>query len=131
MVASAMPLAAKVPLEDPLIHLRCSTVLEYRRGRTIYSREQPSASVYLVIAGKVKVTRYSAAGQEVVLDIYQADDFFGEAALLGVCPLPKRLPRSKTPGSWPGRAPKSNRSHLGNRAWRSRCCKFWHGGMSI
>ncbi|MBZ5579488.1 MAG: Crp/Fnr family transcriptional regulator [Acidobacteriia bacterium] len=86
MVASAMPLAAKVPLEDPLIHLRCSTVLEYRRGRTIYSREQPSASVYLVIAGKVKVTRYSAAGQEVVLDIYQADDFFGEAALLGVCP---------------------------------------------
>jgi len=82
MVASSTPLSEKSSQEDPLAHLPCSRVLEYRRGYTIYGREQPSPGVYLVIEGKVKVTRYSDRGQEVVVDIYQTDEFFGESAFL-------------------------------------------------
>ena len=70
-------------LEDPLAHLPCSTILEYRKGQTIYSQEQPTTSIYLVIDGKVKVCRVADDGREVVVDIYQPDEFFGESAFLG------------------------------------------------
>jgi CRP/FNR family transcriptional regulator len=75
-------------LEDPLAHLPCSSILEYKKGQSIYSQDQPSASIYLVIEGKVKVSRMSDDGHQVILDIYQADEFFGESALLG---LPRRV----------------------------------------
>ncbi len=71
------------PLEDPLAHLPCSTILEYRKGQTIYSHDQPSTSIYLVIDGKVKVCRHADDGRQVVVDIYQPDEFFGESAFLG------------------------------------------------
>jgi CRP/FNR family cyclic AMP-dependent transcriptional regulator len=71
------------PLEDPLAHLPCSTILEYRKGQTIYSRDQPSTSIYLVIDGKVKVCRMADDGRQVVVDLYQPDEFFGESAFLG------------------------------------------------
>ena len=74
-------------LEDPLAHLPCSTILEYRKGQAIYSQDQPSTSIYLVIDGKVKVCRLADDGRQVVVDIYQPDEFFGESAFLG---LPSR-----------------------------------------
>jgi len=69
----------QIELEDPLDHLPFSNPLEYRKGRMIYSQEQPSTSLYLVVEGKVKVSRLADDGHQVVLDIYQADDFFGDA----------------------------------------------------
>jgi CRP/FNR family cyclic AMP-dependent transcriptional regulator len=69
-------------LEDPLAHLPCSSIVEYRRGQVIYSQDQPSTSIYLVIDGKVKVCRMADDGRQVVVDIYQADEFFGESAFL-------------------------------------------------
>ena len=77
----------QIELEDPLDHLPFSNPLEYRKGRMIYSQEQPSTSLYLVVEGKVKVSRLADDGHQVVLDIYQADDFFGESAFLN---LPRR-----------------------------------------
>jgi len=71
-------------LEDPLAHLPCSSIVEYRKGQMIYNQDQPSTSIYLVIDGKVKVSRLADDGHQVVVDIYQADDFFGESALLNL-----------------------------------------------
>ena len=45
--------------------------------------EQPSTSIYLVIDGKVKVCRLADDGRQVVVDLYQPDEFFGESAFLG------------------------------------------------
>src|SRR5580658_3150736 len=80
---SMAPAPQTRPLEDPLAHLPCSTILEYRKGQTIYSQDQPSTSIYLVIDGKVKVCRLADDGRQVVVDIYQPDEFFGESAFLG------------------------------------------------
>jgi CRP/FNR family transcriptional regulator len=71
------------PLEDPLAYLPCSTILEYSRGQLIYGRSQLSHSIYLVIDGKVKVCRTADDGRQVVVDIYQPDEFFGECGFLG------------------------------------------------
>lgn len=84
MATSPTALAPQRALEDPLAHLPCSSIVEYRRGQTIYNQDQPSTAVYLVIGGKVKVSRLADDGRQVVVDIYQADEFFGESAFLGL-----------------------------------------------
>jgi CRP/FNR family transcriptional regulator len=71
------------PLEDPLAYLPCSTIVEYEKGQLIYGRSQLSNSIYLVIDGKVKVCRTADDGRQVVVDIYQPDEFFGESGFLG------------------------------------------------
>ncbi len=70
-------------MEDPLAYLPCSTIVEYSRGQLIYGRSQVSNSIYLVIDGKVKVCRTADDGRQVVVDIYQPDEFFGECGFLG------------------------------------------------
>ena len=69
-------------LEDPLTHLPCTALREYRKGQVIYSRHERSTSIYLVIAGKVKLARVAEDGRHTVVGIYQADEFFGESAFL-------------------------------------------------
>src|SRR5271156_7002625 len=82
--APHQPAPQQRPLEDPLAHLPCSTIVEHRKGQTIYGQEQPSSSLYLVIDGKVKICRMADDGRQVVVDIYQPDEFFGESAFVGV-----------------------------------------------
>jgi CRP-like cAMP-binding protein len=65
--------------------LPCSKILEFHRKRVIYAQGQQSTSLYLVIAGNVTVCRAKETGRaELLLDIYQADEFFGECALIGL-----------------------------------------------
>jgi len=87
MGSTARVVAPQRTLEDPLAHLPCSSIVEYKKGQNIYSQDQPSTSIYLVIEGKVKVSRMAGDGHQVVMDIYQPDEFFGESALLN---LPQR-----------------------------------------
>src|SRR6202041_2776558 len=85
LMATSPPVTTvQKPLEDPLAHLPCSSIAEYRKGQLIYNQDQPSTSIYLVIDGKVKVSRLADDGHQVVVDIYQADEFFGESAFLSL-----------------------------------------------
>jgi len=84
MASSPTAYAPHKSLEDPLAHLPCSTIVEYRKGQTIYNQDQPSTNLYLVIDGKVKVVRLADDGHQVVVDIYQPDEFFGESAFLSL-----------------------------------------------
>jgi len=84
METGTMPLAANQSLEDPLSCLPCSTLLDFRTKEAIFSQGQPALSLYLVISGKVKVYRTSeTGGHQVLMDIYQADEFFGLSAFIG------------------------------------------------
>ena len=74
----------QIQLEDPLAHLPCSTIVEYRKGQTIYKQDQPSTNLYLVMEGKVKISRITDDGRPVMIDIYHRDEFFGESALLNL-----------------------------------------------
>src|SRR5438105_979719 len=79
----ALSAVSQKVLEDPLAHLPCSILSEYRKGKPIYSPDQPSSCIHLVIDGKVKVCRTAADGRQVLVDIYVSDEFFGESAFLG------------------------------------------------
>src|ERR1700676_5549325 len=84
MATSPIAIAPQKPLEDPLAHLPCSSIVEFKKGQTIFNQDQPSTNIYLVIDGKVKVSRLADDGHQVVVDIYQADEFFGESAFLNL-----------------------------------------------
>src|SRR3974390_2722048 len=57
MATSPSQLGPQEALEDPLAHLPCSTIVEFRKGQTIYNSDQRSSAIYLVIEGRVKVAR--------------------------------------------------------------------------
>src|ERR1700682_633118 len=84
IATSQIAVAPQKPLEDPLAHWPCSSIVEYRKGQMIYNQDQPSTAIYLVIDGKVKVSRLADDGHHVVVDISQADEFFGESAFLNL-----------------------------------------------
>lgn len=84
MASSIARVAPQKALEDPLAFLSCSIVAEYKKGQLIYDQDHPSTSIYLVIEGKVKVSRMGGDGRQVVVDIYQPDEFFGESAFLNL-----------------------------------------------
>jgi CRP/FNR family transcriptional regulator, cyclic AMP receptor protein len=89
-VETADAVAPQKALEDPLAYLPISRIVEYQKGELIYDQDQPSASIYLVIEGRVKVARLANNGRQTIVDIYQTDDFFGESALLHLPRRPER-----------------------------------------
>ena len=56
-------------VEDPLEYLPCSTILDYRKGQPIYNPDQPDTNLFLVIAGRVKVSRVTDDGRQVWEDV--------------------------------------------------------------
>jgi len=83
-MATPIVAAPQKALEDPLAHLPCSSIVEYKKGQVIYNQDQPSTNIHLIIEGKVKVSRLADDGHQVVVDIYQPDEFFGESAFLNL-----------------------------------------------
>lgn len=83
-MATPIVVAPQKALEDPLAHLPCSSIVEYKKGQVIYNQDQPSTNIHLIIEGKIKVSRLADDGHQVVVDIYQPDEFFGESAFLNL-----------------------------------------------
>ena len=75
------------PLEDPLDYLFSAQVVEYRKGQVIYNQDAPSTNIYVILKGRVKVSRLAEGGRQVIVNIYQTKEFFGESALVH---LPQR-----------------------------------------
>ncbi len=57
-------------------------VKTYRKNQVIFLEEETGNYMYIVLAGKVKVTKATSGGKETILAIHQPGDFFGEMALL-------------------------------------------------
>lgn len=72
---------------DILEDLPRSAIRTYRQGEAIYDSERPATHLYLVIEGRVKVLRTNVDGRDVLLDVYNAEELFGESVLLN---LPNR-----------------------------------------
>jgi CRP/FNR family transcriptional regulator, cyclic AMP receptor protein len=57
-------------------------VRSFPKNQVIFMEEETGKYMYIVLAGKVKITKATAGGKESLLAIHQAGDFFGEMALL-------------------------------------------------
>lgn len=78
-VSSSRP----VTFEDPLMYLPRKRIEEYAKGRTIYDAERPSAALFVLILGRVKVATTAGDGCETVGRIVRAEGIFGESCLIG------------------------------------------------
>ena len=54
----------------------------YNKGNIILFEEDPGDSLFIINEGKVKITRLSEEGKEVILSILGEGEFFGEMSLL-------------------------------------------------
>ncbi len=54
----------------------------YRKGQIIFLEEETGSYMYLVLSGKVKVSKAGSGGKETILAIHRTGDFFGEMSLL-------------------------------------------------
>ena len=77
-------LAPQKALEDPLLHLPCSNIVDFKKGQMIYSQDQPSTSIYLIIEGRIKISCVADDDHQVFVNIYQPDEFFGESVLVNL-----------------------------------------------
>ena len=78
-----MSRGASDSFQAPLRYLPRKPIEEVRKGRVIYSPVNPTERVYLVMRGRVKVATTTAEGCETIVRILCAEDFLGEAVLVG------------------------------------------------
>jgi CRP/FNR family cyclic AMP-dependent transcriptional regulator len=61
---------------------RIFRIRSYRKNQVIFLEEEAGTYMYIVLAGKVKVTKSTQGGKESILAIHRQGDFFGEMSLL-------------------------------------------------
>jgi CRP/FNR family transcriptional regulator, cyclic AMP receptor protein len=85
MASIATSATRETLIEDLLAHLPVSGTTEYSKSQIIFGPLNPSTNIYLVVTGKVGISKIAENGTEVLLEILRPDELFGESALLG-CP---------------------------------------------
>lgn len=60
----------------------------YKKKDVIFSEGEPSEWLYVVVEGKIKLTKLSQDGKEIILEIMSPLDFFGGLAVLRGFPYP-------------------------------------------
>ncbi|MBZ0154855.1 MAG: Crp/Fnr family transcriptional regulator [Alphaproteobacteria bacterium] len=53
----------------------------YKKGQTIFMEGDPAREMFLLKAGRVKLSKFSKEGNEITLDIRKGGDFIGEQVL--------------------------------------------------
>ncbi|KAF0143256.1 MAG: CRP/FNR family transcriptional regulator anaerobic regulatory protein [Nitrospirae bacterium] len=61
---------------------------KFRKKEAIFSEGDPSDWLYIVTKGKVKITKLSQSGRELILEIISPMDFFGGVAVMRGFPYP-------------------------------------------
>jgi CRP-like cAMP-binding protein len=54
----------------------------YKKGQVVFSQGDPANRMFLLKAGRVKLSKITAEGNEITLDIRKAGDFLGENMLI-------------------------------------------------
>jgi len=69
-------------VHDALTYLPRTGLQEFKKGNLVYDATRPSDHLYLVLAGRVKISRTASDGTRTLLRIACAEDFFGETSLV-------------------------------------------------
>jgi CRP/FNR family transcriptional regulator/CRP/FNR family cyclic AMP-dependent transcriptional regulator len=57
-----------------------------RRGEVLFHKDDPGTTLYLVRAGRIKISVFSSEGKEAIFTVHRPGDVFGELALLDGAP---------------------------------------------
>ncbi len=87
----AVPLFSQLRETDAELLAGLLKSRDYAKNRVVLFSYDPCDAFYIVLSGQVKVMLIAEDGREVVLDLVQAGDFFGESALLDDEPFSKSV----------------------------------------
>ncbi len=62
--------------------LKAAVDRRYRRGQTIFTKDDEGSSMMAVLSGRVRIGAMSPEGKEITLNMISAGEVFGEMALL-------------------------------------------------
>jgi CRP/FNR family transcriptional regulator len=80
-IISAIPLFNGLP-DDQLSAIRQIAVeKQYSKGQTIFSEEDETKGLFVVVDGRVKIYKVSSEGKEQILHIIEAGQSFGEVTV--------------------------------------------------
>jgi CRP/FNR family cyclic AMP-dependent transcriptional regulator len=72
--------------EDLAVLARCGAIKAYPRNTMLFQEGQPSADLYIVVSGQIKVFVSEAQGKEVTLTLEGPGGYFGELGLVDEAP---------------------------------------------
>ncbi len=75
-------LLGNMPPPDRETFLRLAQRAEYKRGNIIFQEGEIADKLYVVVSGKVKISRFTSDGREAVLHLFGPGEPIGEAAAL-------------------------------------------------
>ncbi|MEJ5227643.1 Crp/Fnr family transcriptional regulator [Thermodesulfovibrio sp.] len=75
--------------EDDLKTLEASLkIIRFKKKETIFSEGESPRWFYILLKGRVKISKFSSDGREIVLEIIDSQDFFGALAVIKGFPYP-------------------------------------------
>ena len=83
---SSVPLFAGLAEDDLATLAELVRLRKVRKGEFIIAQNEPGAAMYLLVSGRVKVSRASPDGKELALGYLDAPSHFGEMALVDAQP---------------------------------------------
>jgi CRP/FNR family transcriptional regulator len=89
---SRTPIFRRLEPEDRERIAAVSRVVAYSRGDVIFSEGDPAENFYVVVSGRVKVSKLTKAGKELILEIFGIGDPLGAVAGLEWLPEPAPAP---------------------------------------
>jgi len=81
MCISIVPIFNHLDVDEMNEIMKTTNSVSHLRGQTIYSAGEPSAGLYIVHKGRVKIYRLSESGKEQLVRILGPGDFTGELSL--------------------------------------------------
>lgn len=83
---SNIPLFSELAPEDLRLISNCSVTRTYPKNTILISEGDRSDSLYVILSGKVKAFVSDSNGKEVILNIQESGEYFGELALIDAEP---------------------------------------------
>jgi len=77
-----IPLFSELNENDLKEIIQCSVTQIYKKDNMVLIEEEIGSTMFIILSGRVKISRISEEGREVILSILMDGDFFGEMAIL-------------------------------------------------
>jgi CRP-like cAMP-binding protein len=83
----SVPIFSNLSSEEMLEISHITEAVTYEKGELIYMAGDKGGKLYVIHAGRVKISRINPSGKEQVISIMGAGDFMGELSLFSSVPL--------------------------------------------
>jgi CRP-like cAMP-binding protein len=83
-----IPLFSSLSEEESAEISRCINIKSFKKKDTVFSEGEPSNRFCILESGKVKITKMSMDGKEIIIELISPGDFFGGFAVLRGFPYP-------------------------------------------